>query len=417
MKAKEFVMQIGKKLVALSFLIVLLTVNANFLFSQDAKSLITPRIDSILRNTLDYLEIRNSLVKQQFEIQQKEKQISKTLSVLNKHSAEIAGERQSIESELKAINRHIDSLIPPRPKEKRPKANILDIINEGLAFNGSFGLNINQLALSNWAAGGESSSSGKAFANFTLTYAKRRYENKLAGNFAFGISHFSDRRLEKSDDKIDISYSYLHRAGKWANFSLVSTFNTQFANGYTYPNDSVRISSFFAPAYITVSAGYTFKTKNDAFQAYISPFAGKATFVMAQDLADQGQYGVKPGYYDSDSTYIHGEHIAPAIGANIIINYRQDIGKNISYATLLNCFYNYSERRDDGRVKIDLNWENTINFVINKNISAVLFVHLKYDHNTTFPVYETIEGIETVVDNIPKLQFKESLGISLIHKF
>lgn len=404
-------------IIAFIFLIITMIVMSGQSFSQNPKNLVTPEIDSILQNTIDYLEIKNSLIKQQYEIRQKEKQIGKTLSVLNKHNAEIMNERQSIESELKAINRHIDSLIPPRPKGKRPKANILDIINEGLNFNGSFGLNINQLALSNWAAGGESSSSGKAFANFTLTYNKKRYESKLVGNFAFGISRFSDKRLEKSDDKIDLSYSYLHRAGKWANFSLVSTFNTQFANGYTYPNDSVRISTFFSPAYITVSAGYTFKTKNNAFQAYISPFAGKATFVMDQDLADQGQYGVKAGYYDTDSTYIHGEHIAPAIGANIIINYRQDIGKNISYATLLNCFYNYSEKRDDGRVKIDLNWENTINFAINKNISAVLFVHLKYDHNTTFPVYETIEGIETIVDNIPKLQVKESLGIAIVHNF
>ena len=410
-------MQIGKRLIAFVFLVVFQTTNGNSLFSQDIRCLMSPSIDSIFRNTIDYLEIKNSLVRQQFEIQQKERQIGKTLNVLNKHNAEIASEKQSIESELKAINRHIDSLIPPRPAEKRPKANILDIINEGLTFNGNFGLNINQLALSNWAAGGESSSTGKAFANFTLADNKKRFESKLIGNFAFGISRFSDKHLEKSDDKIDLSYSYLRRYGKLANFSLVSTFNTQFADGYTYPNDSVRISSFFAPAYLTMSAGYTFKTKKDVFQAYVSPLAGKVTFVMAQELADQGRYGVKAGYYDVDSTYIHGENIAPALGANIIINYKQNIGKNISYTTLLNCFYNYSEKRDDGRIKIDVNWENTINFVINKSISAILFVHLKYDHNTTFPVYETIEGVETVVDNIPKLQLKESLGIALIHNF
>lgn len=389
----------------------------SMLMAQDPKNLVTPEIDSIMRNTLDYLEIRNSLIKQQYDIRQKEKQIGKTLSVLSKHNDEIAKERQIIESELAAINRHIDSLIPPSPQRKRPKANILDIINEGLSFSGDFGLNINQLALSNWAAGGESSSTGKAFADFTLTSNKKRYESKITGKFAFGISRFSDKRIEKSDDKIDISYSYSRRNTSWANFSLVSTFNTQFANGYTYPNDSVRISSFFAPAYLTVSAGYTFKTKKNVFQAYVSPFAGKVTFVMAQELADQGKYGVIPGYYDADSIFIHGENIAPALGANIILNFKQNIGKNITYSTLLNVFYNYFEHRNDGRVKIDMNWENTIDFIINKNISAVFFIHLKYDHNTTFPVYETIEGVETVVDNIPKLQFKQSLGIALIHKF
>lgn len=401
---------------AITLVIIMITWNS-MLMAQDPKNLVTPEIDSIMRNTLDYLEIRNSLIKQQYDIRQKEKQIGKTLSVLSKHNDEIAKERQIIESELAAINRHIDSLIPPSPQRKRPKANILDIINEGLSFSGDFGLNINQLALSNWAAGGESSSTGKAFADFTLTSNKKRYESKITGKFAFGISRFSDKRIEKSDDKIDISYSYSRRNTSWANFSLVSTFNTQFANGYTYPNDSVRISSFFAPAYLTVSAGYTFKTKKNVFQAYVSPFAGKVTFVMAQELADQGKYGVTPGYYDADSIFIHGENIAPALGANIILNFKQNIGKNITYSTLLNVFYNYFEHRNDGRVKIDMNWENTIDFIINKNISAVFFIHLKYDHNTTFPVYETIEGVETVVDNIPKLQFKQSLGIALIHKF
>ena len=84
---------------------------------------------------------------------------------------------------------------------------------------------------------------------------------------------------------------------------------------------------------------------------------------------------------------------------------------------MLNTFYNYIERRDDDRLRLDVNWENTFDFVITKYIRTILFVHLKYDHNTTFPVYETIEGVETVVDNVPKLQLKESVGIAFVHTF
>ena len=198
---------------------------------------------------------------------------------------------------------------------------------------------------------------------------------------------------------------------------MVATFNTQFANGYKYPNDSTVISSFFAPAYLTVSAGYTYKSKNDRFQIFMSPMAGKVTFVMNQDLADAGSFGVKKGYYDQDSLWIPGENVAAAVGVNAIINYNQPIGKNITYTTMLNVFYNYTEKRDDNRLRLDLNWENTVNFAISKHLTTVLFVHLKYDHNTTFPVYEEIDGVETVVDNVPKLQFKESLGIAFVHNF
>jgi hypothetical protein len=377
----------------------------------------TPEIDSICSNILDYVRIKQSLTSQQFAIGQDAEQLRHTIDILNQHLEEALNEQMIVESELDAINRHLDSLTPKRPDGPRPKENIIDILNERLSFHGSYGLNINQLALSNWAAGGENSWAGKAFANFSLVYHKRKFEQKLVGAMAFGISRFANKRIEKQDDKIDLSYSLtLNGKTQW-NLSGVVTFNTQFANGYKYPNDSTVISTFFAPAYLTLSMGYSYKTKNERFQILLSPIAGKVTFVMNQDLADQGAFGVKKGYYDINNNWIPGENIVASIGVNTIINYKQPIGKNISYTTLLNVFYNYIERRDDDRLRLDVNWENHVNFIINKYLSTMLFVHLKYDHNATFPVYEDIEGVQTVVDNVPKLQLKESVGIAFVHRF
>jgi hypothetical protein len=377
----------------------------------------TPEIDSICRNTLDYIRIKQTLTLQQYAIGQDAEHLRRTIDILNQHLEETLNEQQIVDSELAAINRYLDSLTPKRPDGPRPKENIIDILNERLSFHGDYGLNINQLALSNWAAGGENSFSGKAFANFTLIDRKKSFEQKLTGAFAFGISRYADKRIEKSDDKIDLAYYLsLNSKSQW-NVTAVATFNTQFANGYKYPNDSTVISTFFAPAYLTVSAGYSYKTKDDRLQIYMSPLAGKVTFVMNQALADQGAFGVKKGYYDEEGNWVPGENVAPALGINIITNYKQPIIKNITYTTMLNLFYNYIERRDDDRLRLDVNWENTFHFVITKYISTILFVHLKYDHNTTFPVYEEIEGVQTVVDNVPKLQFKESLGIAFVHKF
>lgn len=387
------------------------------LSGQERYPFATPKIDSICHKTLEYVRIKNSLLRQQYQIGQERIQLEQTLDALNQHHSDILEEQESIESELAVINRQIDSLTPKRPDGPKPKENIINILNERLSFHGSFGLNINQLALSNWAAGGENSATGKAFANFELLDRKKAFEQKLTGSFAFGISRFADKRIEKSDDKIDLTYSLsLNSKTQW-NVTTVATFNTQFANGYKYPNDSTVISSFFSPAYLTLSAGYSYKTKNDRFQVFLSPLAGKVTFVMNQDLADAGSFGVKKGYYDQDSVWIPGENIAAAVGVNVIINYKQPIGKNITYTTTFNGFYNYTEKRDDNLARFDFNWENNIDFTITKYIKTILFVHLKYDHNTTFPVYETINGEETVIDNIPKLQFKESLGIAFVHKF
>ena len=405
-----------RQLLHIILVITLIAVSSS-LFGQERYSFFTPKIDSICQNTLELIRIKQSLMAQQYQVDQDMLQIENTIDVMNRHLEEAKNERQAIDGELAAINRHLDSLAPKRPDGPRPKENIIDILSRRLSFNGAYGLNLNQLALSNWAAGGENSWAGKAFANFSLVYHIKNFEQKLTGNFAFGIARFADRRIEKQDDKIDLTYAFTFDSKTQWNLSMVATFNTQFANGYKYPNDSTLISTFFAPAYFTVSAGYTYKTKDERFQIFMSPIAGKVTFVMNQELADKGSFGVKKGYYDQDSVWIPGEHVAPAIGINVIVNYKQPISKSITYTTVLNTFYNYLERRDDDRLRLDVNWENTLNFSITKYLSTILFIHLKYDHNTTFPVYETIEGVETVVDNVPKIQLKESLGIAFIHRF
>ena len=398
-------------------LIFIITTVSFQVFGQERYVFFTPRIDSICQNTLDYIRIRQSLILQQYQVNQDIEQIGRTIDMLNQNKNEYLSDLETIKNELDAVNRHIDSLTPKRPDGPRPKENIIDILNERFSFHGNYGLNINQLALSNWAAGGENAWTGKAFANFALIYHKKRFEQKLVGAFAFGISRFGDKRIEKQDDKIDLTYSLsLDSKTQW-NISAVATFNTQFADGYKYPNDSTIISTFFAPAYLTVSAGYSYKTKDEHLQVFMSPLAGKVTFVMNQELADKGAFGVKKGYYNQDSIWIPGENIAPAIGINVIINYKQPISKSINYTTMLNTFYNYLERRDDDRLRLDVNWENSIHFTITKFLSTILFVHLKYDHNTTFPKYEEIEGVQTVVDNVPKLQLKESVGIAFLHKF
>jgi hypothetical protein len=398
-------------------LIIISTCSTFSLFGQRGYVFFTPEIDTICRHTLDYIQIKQSLVRQQIKAELDEQELRYTIDELNQQLEDVINESYIIDAELATVNHYIDSITPKRPDGPRPKENIINILNERLSFHGNYGLNINQLTLSNWAAGGENTWSGKAFANFSLIYHKRRFEQRLVGAFAFGISRFGDKRLEKQDDKIDLTYALsLDSKTQW-NISAVATFNTQFANGYKYPNDSTVISSFLAPGYLTLSAGYSYKTKNERFQILLSPLAGKVTFVMNQELADKGNFGVKKGYYEEDGTWVPGENVAASVGVNVIINYKQPIGKNFKYITMLNTFYNYIERRNDDRLPIDVNWENTLEFSITKYISTILFVHLKYDHNTTFPIYEEIEGVQTVVDNVPKLQLKESVGIAFIHKF
>ena len=53
-----------------------------------------------------------------------------------------------------------------------------------------------------------------------------------------------------------------------------------------------------APGYLTLSAGMRFRP-NDWFYIFLSPVTVKNNFVMDQELADIGVYGVDPAVYDT----------------------------------------------------------------------------------------------------------------------
>jgi hypothetical protein len=64
--------------------------------------------------------------------------------------------------------------------------------------------------------------------------------------------------------------------------------------GYNYPDDSTKISDFFAPAYLVLALGLDYKP--DAyFSVFLAPVTEKFTFVTDQVLSDAGAFGVTPG--------------------------------------------------------------------------------------------------------------------------
>lgn len=285
-------------------------------------------------------------------------------------------------------------------------------------FESTFGITINQLAITHWAAGGESNASGRVSSNITYIYDRELFKYVLNGIFAYGMSNYTkEKRYEKSEDRCEISMTMSNNNGN-LNFTSIASLKTQFTNGYTYPNDSVPISGFFAPAYLNISAGYNYNYK-DILSLYISPIAGKLTFVTNQKLADAGSYGVEAGYWniqDGDSTWVHGKKSLTELGINVLIKYKQTFRNNISIFSTLNLYNNYMDPNRKNRWNIDVDWETGIKFTINKQISALLNIHIIYDDNVKFTVTDIVDGTE-ITKQKPILQFKESLGISFLYKF
>ena len=286
-------------------------------------------------------------------------------------------------------------------------------------FEGHFGVTLNQLAITHWAAGGESNASGRVTSNLTYTYNRNLFKYVVNGIFAYGMSNYTkDKRYEKSEDRCELSMTMSSNNSNNLTFTSIASLKTQFTKGYAYPNDSVAISGFFAPAYLNLSAGYNYNYKN-ILSFYISPVAGKMTFVMDQELADAGSYGVEAGYWsihNGDSTWVKGKNTLTELGINILIKYKQNFRNDISVFSTLNLYNNYMDPNKSNRWNIDVDWESGVKFTINKQISATLHIHIIYDDNIKFSITEIVDGKE-VTKQKPILQFKESLGISFLYKF
>lgn len=282
-------------------------------------------------------------------------------------------------------------------------------------FTGKSDLTFNQLSLTNWASGGESSASGKISTNTKIVYNKNDFQFESVSKLAFGIVGYGSKRIEKTEDRIDLTTSATINSDKnWA-FSSVLSLKTQFANGYKYPNDSTLISTFFAPGVVNASIGYRYK-KSEVFELFLSPASGKFTFVLNQELADKGAFGVRPAILDTNGLVIvPGKNLFGEFGFNVLANFAKEVSKNIELSSTLNLYNNYLDDNLSNRWNIDVDWETTINFTINKRVQTVLFMQLKYDHNVKLPVYDMVDGEKVQVGEGPRLQFKESLGIGITY--
>ncbi|MFM7053918.1 MAG: DUF3078 domain-containing protein [Bacteroidota bacterium] len=265
--------------------------------------------------------------------------------------------------------------------------------------SGFVGLNFTQVSLSNWSAGGANSISGLALFKYSANYKdqKNSWDNFI--DLAYGISQEGEDNPRKSDDKIDISTKYGRFAFKNWYYSALAGFRSQFSKGYNYPNDSVAISNFLAPGYITVALGMDYRP-NDNLTILASPCAGRLIIVNDDSLAAIGAFGV-----DSAKT------TKLEIGAMVRVLFKKDIIENVG---LINKLELYSDYTGDVS-KVDVNWEITLNMKVNEYISANLSTHLIYDEDTKIGIDSNGDG--SIDAYGPRTQFKEVLGVGLSYKF
>lgn len=284
-------------------------------------------------------------------------------------------------------------------------------------YTGLTSLSFSQNSLSNWAEGGENSLAGTAY--LVLNAAKNTktllIEHQL--NLAYGIMQLEGKKLRKTDDKIELFSSFgIKSTGNWQYTSQIN-FKTQFSDGFKYPDDSTIISTFMAPGYLTASIGIQYK-KWEYFTLFLSPASGKFTFVLDQNLANQGAFGVTKATYDTAGNIIQeGRNIKPEFGININARFKKEVFKNVNVDSRLQLYNNYLDENQRNRWNIDINFETMLNFQINKFLSSTIRFQVIYDHNIMIPRYEEENNVKIKNGEGPGTQFKQSLGIGLSYKF
>lgn len=268
-------------------------------------------------------------------------------------------------------------------------------------FSGTTSLNLSQLSLTNWAAGGDNSLSGNALINLAANYAKDRtsWENTLT--LGFGLIKQGDDPTRKSDDQIDLASKLgLKAADKWFYTGLLG-FKTQFAQGYDNPGDAnrLKISNFMSPAYLNFSLGMDYKP-SEVFSLFLSPVASKFTFVLDDELSAAGSFGLDPG-----------QTSRAEFGAYIKMAFKKEILKNVTLDTKVDFFSNYLDQPQH----VDVNWDLLLTFSINDYLSASLLTQLIYDYDIKFGTDTTGDGEPDTFD--AKVQFKELFGLGLSYSF
>jgi hypothetical protein len=268
-------------------------------------------------------------------------------------------------------------------------------------FGGTTSLNLSQLSLTNWAAGGDNSLSGNILINLSADYARNKtsWENTLI--LGYGLIKQGEDPARKSDDQIDFASKLGIKASEKWYYTALLGFKSQFAPGYDRPGDAdrMKISNFMAPGYLNISLGMDYRP-SEAFSLLLSPVTGKFTFVLDDDLSVAGSFGLEPGQKS------RGE-----LGGYVKMAFKKEVLKNVTLDTKIDLFSNYFDHPQ----YIDVNWTLLLNFKVNEYLSASLLTQLIYDHDIKFGEDTTGDGeFDTFRD---KVQFKELFGLGLTYTF
>lgn len=274
------------------------------------------------------------------------------------------------------------------------------------------GLDFSQIAFMNWNAGGNSSVSGLVKGDFSRKYVRGNviWNNEMS--LRYGINKQEGRELRKTDDAFSVLSNYGYKKEPNSNwyYSARFNFNTQFTDGYAYPNTDDPVSRLFAPAYIFLGAGSEYNRKDLNMNFYFSPLTVKTTLVLDERLADMGSFGVTKAIYDEEGNLLRrGRKSRTEFGILFNSYWKKEFYKNMFFEHRLSLYSDYINNFGN----VDVDWQLGVDLVVNQYVKANVGIHMIYDDD--IKAKEEIAGEQVTVG--PKLQLKQALGIGVTYAF
>jgi hypothetical protein len=241
---------------------------------------------------------------------------------------------------------------------------------------GNYILNIQQVTLSNWAAGGASSFALNSGVTLFANYKKdsKVWDTQMTINL--GFNRQSDREYEtrKTNDNFIFVSNYGRQLSNLLFLTTQLDARTQLLAGYKYSrpagSDSdirTKISDLLSPGYLQSSTGLnlrkTYENKS-RLSVIISPFTGRFTIVLNDSLSNVGAFGVVPG-----------ENVRAEAGMSFALGLVDYVlMENVTWKADLNLFSNYESFGN-----MVVNFNSIIRLKVNKFISTRIETAIIYD--------------------------------------
>ena len=311
----------------------------------------------------------------------------------------------------------------------RAQVGVNDSVPQYWNTGGTFNATFQQVSLQNWAGGGQNTLSVGAIANLFMVYddtVRRRWENNVELNYGIGRIGGKELPFLKTNDNVLIVSRYGRKLASHYYLSTLLDIRSQMTQGFRYEqvNDSLQnatqISEFMSPGFLIASLGVTYsptrkrlllKRKKDGkeedddeedkekkekmrdyFAVTLSPFSGKFTLVLNDELAALDLYGTE------------GKNARAEIGSSISVILRKELIKNVIVSSNLNLFSAYQQPQN-----VDVNFETLLTLKVNKLIGANVALRLIYDDDINVEREDGSMG--------PALQVQNAVNVGLTYGF